>query len=312
MGGSNGHANVLRYGGSNYEIIDGDGTAIFVLELVESRTHSGHITKKRGYSTEEALILVKALADLLTTTDVYQIAHRDIKPQNILIPADVAGGKIARVHPDNAKLFDFDIAWDENIAKKNGIERKDFGGMMIGTVGFMAPETMRLSASTFDPPVDRYSLGCVALATLTNRTMPWEFPKKTNDYGALQIIFSAMKRNELPNGFTLLDELPYSATVKNGVKDMVQGLLAKDPDKRPDTYSTVDRCDELLEQVRREDRGGIGYVEISPEDVSELTGATMAAGYVDVNELNRELSQAGDLRPTIFLDGDEARTIAGY
>ncbi len=313
IGGAQGHDNVLKYGGSNHENngTSKDGTAIFLLELVESRTHSGHITKKRGYATEEALILIRTLADLLNTTDAHQIAHRDIKPQNILVPADVAGGKILRIYPDMAKLFDFDVAWYEKIAAGNGISRKNFAGTMSGTVGFMAPETMHLSVSTFDPPVDRYALGCVALATLTNRTTPWEFPKKTNDYKALRIIFDALKRNELPSGFGLLDGLPYPDTVKNGVKDMVKGLLAKDPDKRLDAYDTVDKCDELLEQVRREDRGSIPIVEISLEDISEITGATMVAGHVDVNELNRELFQAGDLRPTIFLDKDEAKTITG-
>jgi serine/threonine protein kinase len=81
-----------------------------------------------------------------------QIVHRDVSPQNVLIG-----------HNGHVKLIDF------GIAKSQRANRHATGGAVLGKLGYMAPEQLRMA------PVDRrtdvYALGVMLWEMLTSRNL---------------------------------------------------------------------------------------------------------------------------------------------
>lgn len=93
------------------------------------------------------------------------IVHRDIKPANVILQPD-----------GTVKLLDFSAAKIQDAGQKRDT-------MLIGTVGFAAPEQYGFSAST--PQTDLYAMG-VLLNTLLTGVLPGE--RKT--YGRLRHVIS--------------------------------------------------------------------------------------------------------------------------
>ena len=81
----------------------------------------------------------------------HRVIHRDVKPENILVPKD--GGPI--------KLTDFGLA--RAVECEKSLTRQ---GEVLGTPGFMAPEQF---AGQAEPRSDLYALGMTAVALLSRK-----------------------------------------------------------------------------------------------------------------------------------------------
>ena len=82
--------------------------------------------------------------------------HRDVKPENILLP----DGRT------DVKVLDFGIA--KLVGDTNAVEQEDTltaAGMPIGTPAYMAPE--QLAGETVTPQTDLFSLGVLAFELVT-------------------------------------------------------------------------------------------------------------------------------------------------
>eukprot|EP00759_Apiculatamorpha_spiralis_P016567 PhF_6_TR22713/c0_g1_i1/m.32355/K05869/CAMK4; calcium/calmodulin-dependent protein kinase IV len=153
--------------------------------------------------TEE--MVAKSLRGLLLAVQhlhSLNIAHRDIKPQNILLryPGN----------PTEVVLVDFGIACTKGHACRG----------MLGTPGYIAPEAL-LAGAVYDKRCDLWSVGVVAYVLLTGR-MPY-YPAKGSPVNVATVLDAT--RNATP---LCLEEYSWSSEAKQ----FVQRLLCVDPAQR--------------------------------------------------------------------------------
>ena len=128
---------------SLYETGDDAGAHYLVSELVEGSSLA-KLYRAGGVGDRELLAIGAVLADALEHAHERGVVHRDVKPQNVIVPARPAAGGPA------AKLTDFGIA---RLAGENPLTNT---GDVIGTFEYMAPEQAQGRAA--GPRADLYSL----------------------------------------------------------------------------------------------------------------------------------------------------------
>ena len=144
------HPHIVRYVGHGLTTL---GERFLAIEWVEGETVSARLGR-RGLPLDDALLLCTGIADGLAAAHQQGVVHRDVKPNNLLLP----GGALADV-----KLIDFGIARipgaDESLSRT---------GEVLGTPSSMAPEQAS-QADEVGPPADVYALGCVLHECVTGR-----------------------------------------------------------------------------------------------------------------------------------------------
>jgi len=142
--------------------------------------------------------LIRRLADGLAAAHALGAVHRDIAPDNILLP----GGRL-----EAAKIIDFGIAKDLDASKATIV-----GDGFAGKLGFVAPEQFGDFGREIGPWTDVYSLGLVMLALAQGRPA---------DMGAT-LVDAVDRRRQGPD----LSALP------PGLQGVFAGMLAPDPKNR--------------------------------------------------------------------------------
>jgi serine/threonine protein kinase len=188
-----------------------------VMELVEGTTLERELAGSGRVEPARAVAIATDIASGLAAAHERGIVHRDVKPSNVfLTPSDAA------------KIGDFGIA---------RLERPDatltLTGQTFGSPPYMAPE--QATGGKVDARADLYSLGCVLFQMLVGRR-----PFSGDDAVSLvyQHVHSTPPR---------VDSLVPAVTAELGA--LVAGLMAKDPDDRPESAEEVRRA---LESVPTE------------------------------------------------------------
>ncbi|WP_423842473.1 serine/threonine-protein kinase, partial [Actinomyces naeslundii] len=101
-----------------------DGTGWLIMELVQGRALSDIIAEKGTLSPAEILPILAQVARALQVVHDSGVVHRDVKPENVLLPAD---GSVA-------KVADFGLARAVTEATQTTT------GNVLGTVAYLAPE----------------------------------------------------------------------------------------------------------------------------------------------------------------------------
>lgn len=119
----------------------------------------------RGLPYERALALVARTATIMTTVHGCGIFHRDLKPDNILLPVrsvdSQAGDVVDAV--EAVKIIDFGIARvppPQQLGTDTLVDTAAQGPLWLGTPVYMAPEQCRRGL-TLGPAADVYALGVV-------------------------------------------------------------------------------------------------------------------------------------------------------
>jgi eukaryotic-like serine/threonine-protein kinase len=186
-----------------------DGQPWIVMELVRGRSLGAALQEGTIGAREAARIGLDVLG-ALEAAHAAGILHRDVKPDNVMLGTG-----------DRVVLTDFGIAQIEGETNLT-----DTGGF-VGSPEFIAPE--RVLGQRPGPASDLWSLGVVLYAA-TEGVSPF---RRSNTPATLQSVLNATPA------------APSTAT--GPLADAINGLLDKDPARRPDAA----RVRALLEQAAR-------------------------------------------------------------
>lgn len=187
---------------------DDDGTLFLVMEFVPGHTLRDVIRKEAPMAPLRALSLLEPVVSALAAAHRAGLIHRDVKPENVLL-ADVPTSSSSVP----VKVADFGLAK----AVSGQTQHTATGGVLIGTVSYLAPELV--VDGTSDARADVYAAGVVLYELLTG-TKPHE------GESPIQVAYSHV-HNDVPSP---------SAAVP-GITDYVDALVARatsrDPSQRP-------------------------------------------------------------------------------
>jgi serine/threonine-protein kinase len=191
--------------------------AYIVMELLEGETLTRRIDLAERLAAPVAIDICHQIAGALEAAHRADVLHRDVKPDNMFLVRDPLLASGVRV-----KVLDFGLA-------KLGRGGHTMVNTILGTPRYMSPEQTR-SSSEIDARSDIYALGCILFEMITGRR-PFE-----GDLATLierhQRAIPARVRTIVPETAPELD-------------DLIACMLAKDPAKRPQTMTEVQRA--LLE-----------------------------------------------------------------
>lgn len=138
------------------DVIDGgdkDGRSYLVMELVDGPDLAKNLVAG-PLAPREAVQLAAGVAAAVQHAHDAGVVHRDLKPANILIAPD-----------GTPKVTDFGLAKiRDDIQADHG---ETASGVMIGTLGYMAPELLLGHNAKFCPAADIYGIGCLLYEMLT-------------------------------------------------------------------------------------------------------------------------------------------------
>ena len=179
-------------------------TPFVVTEYAPGPSLSEYIDKHGSVAPGMLFGLATGLAEALTTIHAAGIMHRDLKPSNIILTD--AGPKVI----------------DFGIARRQDTTAVTKTGMMIGSMGFMAPEQI---SGHPGPEADIFAWGVTVAYAATGRS----------PFGA-------------GNTHSVLYRIMYGdadiASVPDSLLPLVEASLAKDPQSRPSARAIAGPADE--------------------------------------------------------------------
>ncbi|PZG89338.1 serine/threonine protein kinase [Streptomyces sp. NTH33] len=179
-----------------FDVVDEDDRPWIVMELVEGKSLAEAIREDGLLEPRRAAEVGLAVLDVLRSAHRQGILHRDVKPSNVLIADD---GRVV--------LTDFGIAQVE------GDPSLTSTGMLVGAPSYISPERAR--GHKPGPAADLWSLGGLLYAAVEG-VPPY-------DKGSAIATLTAVMTEPL--------EEPRNA---GPLKDVIHGLLTKDPAERLD------------------------------------------------------------------------------
>ncbi|MFE7891740.1 serine/threonine-protein kinase [Streptomyces sp. NPDC057412] len=177
-----------------------DGRPWIVMELVQGRSLGDALQEGTLDAREAARIGLEVLG-ALEAAHAAGILHRDVKPDNVMLGRH-----------DRVVLTDFGIAQIEGETNLT-----DTGGF-VGSPEYIAPE--RVLGQRPGPASDLWSLGVVLYAA-TEGVSPF---RRSNTPATLQSVLNA--------------EPAAPAAARGPLAEAINGLLQKDPSRRPDAART--------------------------------------------------------------------------
>uniref|UniRef100_A0A3P9IYB1 non-specific serine/threonine protein kinase n=1 Tax=Oryzias latipes TaxID=8090 RepID=A0A3P9IYB1_ORYLA len=191
------HPNIITL----QEVFENKAEVILILELVAGGELFDFLAEKESLSEEEATQFLKQILDGVLYLHSKQIAHFDLKPENIMLLNRSAP------HP-RIKIIDFGLA-----------HKIDFGNdfkNIFGTPEFVAPEVVNYEPLGLE--ADMWSVGVITYILLSGAS-PFLGDNKQETLGNVSAV-----------DFTF-DEEFFSSTSALA-KDFISRLLVKDPKKR--------------------------------------------------------------------------------
>src|SRR5947209_12173441 len=195
---------VLVKGECTVRVIEADSQSAMpfvVTEYAPGPSLSEYMDKHGSVGPEMLFGLATGLAEALTVIHAAGIMHRDLKPSNIILTE--AGPKV----------IDFGIARRQDTAAVTK------AGMMIGSMGFMAPEQI---SGNPGPEADVFAWGVTVAYAASGRS----------PFGAgstHSILYKIMYGD------------PDIGMVPDSLRPLVQDALIKDPQTRPTARQLLDR-----------------------------------------------------------------------
>jgi len=200
------HPNIL----SVFDVGREGGTDYLVTELVDGVTLRVRL-EAGPLQPREIVHLGAQLADGLAAAHAAGLVHRDLKPENVMVTRD---GRV--------KILDFGLArpLDDKVAGQHTQTAISQAGMVVGTIGYIAPEQVRGLAATAQS--DLFALGVVLYEMATGHRV---FARPT----AVETLNAILNEDPPP----LPDNLPA------GLQQIIGHCLEKEPERRFHTAADV-------------------------------------------------------------------------
>ena len=147
------HANIVAV----RDVLDINGSPALLMDFVPGPNLATHLNNALPHP-DETMRLFKAIATGVAYAHDRGLIHRDLKPGNVLI--DLSS------EPAIPRVTDFGLV--RFLHPPQGQERRTAVGVMMGTLGYMAPEQLR-DSHTADERTDVFSLGALLYAMIAGR-----------------------------------------------------------------------------------------------------------------------------------------------
>jgi serine/threonine protein kinase len=226
---------VIRY---ETTLQDREGRLFLVMEFVDGKTLKHYVARGSRLASRDVLALGLRLAQGLSAIHALGIVHRDIAPDNIMIPDEMVA---------KAKLIDFGLASDTV-----GTDKSIIGTGFAGKLDYCAPEQFGLFGNRIGPATDRYALGLV-LMKVAGLAVPGEGKG-----------MAAVEDRRL-------DIKVASDKVSPGLRRVLETLLRADPAQRGDDLVALFESAQA-EEAKTADRRKV------PKQETESAGATGSGG----------------------------------
>ena len=204
------HHNVVAV----FDTGDDAGTLFLVMEYVPGLTLRDLIRKEAPMSPAKALAMIEPVLSALAAAHDAGILHRDVKPENVLLADD---GRV--------KVADFGLSRAIN----SETQHTATGGVLIGTVSYLAPELVVNGRA--DARADVYAAGVIIYEMLTGRK-----PHQADN--PIQVAYKHVH-----------EDIPAPSASTPGIPAYVDALVAR-ATSRDTGYRPAD-ARVLLHQVRR-------------------------------------------------------------
>jgi len=222
-----------------FDVNEGNGIYFLVMEYVLGCTglkllQIARSEGKAGLAEVEALRICLAATQGLHLAHSMDIIHRDIKPDNIMIPYKMGTDK--ELDYDGAKLMDLGLARVQ-ASENSGLTATESA---MGTPGYMAPE-QALDARHADGRADIFSMGATLYALVSGKSPFYkENPMKT--------LMATIHEPPAPLQAVRPDVNPI-------IQQVIEKCLAKSPENRyPNTQAMLNAfrtCSDLLQGKTR-------------------------------------------------------------
>jgi serine/threonine protein kinase len=254
-----------------YEAGEAAGALYIAMRYVPGGDARTLLRREGLLSPPRAAAIISAVASALDAAHAAGLAHRDVKPANMLL--DARAGR-----PDHVYLSDFGLskAWQGSTALTGS-------GLFLGTLDYSAPE--QIEGREVDGRADQYALACTAFELLAGE------PPFRRDQG-LAVMYAQLSAPPPP----LTQRRP---GLDPSVDEVLARALAKSPDQR---YPTCG-------QFARELRGALGLSPYDADNQSmppPSRTATAIASYRPADQDGRPGSRHEGTNQR-----DHARTVTG-
>jgi serine/threonine protein kinase len=211
------HPNIVAI----FDVGSDRGLHYAVTEFLDGETLRDRISRGT-LPPRDALTIVLEIAEGVAAAHSRAIIHRDLKPENIFITTT---GRV--------KVLDFGLARAPTSQASNTAItdfRPTEQGMIMGTIGYLAPEQAELHP--LSSATDVFALGCILFEAITGR-VPF-------DGLSTALALAALIRDPAPH-------LPPADPLTNATDALIQKCLAKNPNERiPDAATLSSEIRTLL------------------------------------------------------------------
>ncbi|MFC7248017.1 protein kinase [Catellatospora aurea] len=191
-----------------FDVVTENGRPWIVMELLDARGLADMVIEDGPLAPRAVAKIGIALLGALEVAHAAGVLHRDVKPANVLITKD-----------GRCVLTDF------GVAKLPTDVQLTTPGMVLGSPHFISPE--RALGHRFGPPSDLFSLG-VTMYTAVEGRPPFD------------------KGDPLATMHAVVEEEPVPPQRCGPLREVLYGLMEKDPDRRWDVTTARATLRELL------------------------------------------------------------------